>query len=314
MSQFNQSIIGVILEISGMLTNFSFSYSFGVLALTILLLTWGLYRLRKAENLRIEKAKEQDVFEAVKTEGIDEDAETITRRAAMHSIENRFDFIRKIFVPGVLVTSGLLLLIPHLPVIPAAYVSLFAGAIAVILGIASKPLIENLIAGVVITMAQPIRVNDTIRLDGRYGTVERINFLYTTVKVWNWNRWVVPNHRLLQKEIENLSRGDDAEWAYIEFYVAPSSDMERVKYLAKKSMQCRYLNNTEPPSFWVMNMEKDAIKCWVAGWANNAAEAWALKSAARYNLVLALKEEGIQMQQASGQIKIDPGLEFFNKN
>jgi small-conductance mechanosensitive channel len=246
-----------------------------------------------------------DIFEAVETDAFEDDDESITRRQAVKSIESRFEMMRRFFAPIIILTGAILIILPHLSAVPAAYISLFAGSIAVLIGISAKPFIENLISGVVITLSQPIKINDTVRIDGKYGTVDRITFLYTVIKVWNWNRWVVPNHKLLQKEFENLSIGDEHEWAKVEFCVSPESDLDLVKKIAKNAMKCKYLNQSEPPSFWIMSMQPDHIKCWVAGWANNAAEAWALRSSTRRKLVRGLQAEGIQFHALHNKVSIN---------
>ncbi len=282
-------------------------YVVAIILGALFLISFGLKVIRRAESTRLNRAKEIEAFEAVKTEApVDEDIESITKSAALQSIESRFDVIRKVYIPLILILGLFLLVLPFIPTLPAAYISIVAGSFAVIIGIAAKPFIENVVSGLVLTISQPIRVNDTIRVDGKYGTVERINFLYTTVKIWNWNRWIIPNSKLINKEYENLSKTDEQEWAYIEFFVAPDSDIELVKKLAKESMENPYLDRIEAPSFWVMELEKDSIKCWVAGWAKNAAEAWALKAKTREILITKLQDRGIRYHKNLAEINAIP--------
>lgn len=283
----------------------TYLYFISIVTFTVFALVRGLYKIKKAEKKRLLSARNMDVTEAVETEAPDEDAENITRRRAITSIEARFDFIRKSYVPFVLFVSLVLIAIPLLPEVSNTYITLIAGIITVLLGIAGRPVIENAISGIVITMSQPIRINDTVIIDGQYGTIEKINLLYTVIKVWNWRRFVIPNHKLLQKEFENLSQIEENEWAYIEFYVSPDADIEEVKKIAKKSMKCKFLDPVEPPSFWVMDLQKDAIKCWVAGWSTNPAEAWALKSIARRNLARELQQAGIKFQSIQNQVNLN---------
>ncbi len=284
-------------------------YVIAIILGALFLINFGLKVIRRAESTRLNRAKETAAFEAVKTDApVDEDIESITKSAALQSIESRFDVIRKVYIPMILILGLFLLVLPFIPTLPAAYISIVAGSFAVIIGIAAKPFIENVVSGLVLTISQPIRVNDTIRVDGKYGTVERINFLYTTVKIWNWNRWIIPNSKLINKEYENLSKTDEQEWAYIEFFVAPDSDIELVKKLAKESMENPYLDRIEAPSFWVMELEKDSIKCWVAGWAKNAAEAWALKAKTREILITKLQDRGIRYHKNLAEINAIPSL------
>ncbi|MAF91957.1 MAG: mechanosensitive ion channel domain-containing protein [Bdellovibrionota bacterium] len=255
-----------------------------------------------------------DVNEAIDTNASDDDFVSLTKRRAKTSIETRFNFIRKTFIPLVIFISVLLIAIPHLPAISGPYISLFAGAIAVLIGIASKPLLENMVSGVVITLSQPIRINDTVIVDDKYGTVEKINLLYTVIKVWNFRRYNIPNSKFLQKEFENLSQVEEFEWVHVEFYVSPESDLAQVKQIAKDAMRTQFLADIEPPSFWVMELGKDSIRCWVAGWAHNPAEAWALKSSSRKRLATRLAKAGIKAQMTNNRVKVEGNHPVSDEN
>ncbi len=198
-------------------------YLMAVLIIASYLLFWGLWVIRREKRRRLDQVKEMDYTEAVLAdpahpEEIDIDSHNvINRKHAVQGIESRFEFMQKFYIPLVLFITILLVGLPFLPALPATYLSLLTGVIAGIIGLAARPVIENAIAGMVLTFSQPIRINDTVILDGQYGTVEKINLLHTTIKIWNWRRLVIPNNKLLEKEIENLTLGDESEWAYMPF-------------------------------------------------------------------------------------------------
>jgi len=293
-------------------TNLEFKhvYLLVVSSLSLLLLLRGLFIIQLAKSKRLKAIKKMDYSEAVTThEESDEDDDgqlLLNKRRAVQSVETRFEFMRRFYIPLVLFMSIVLLVIPFLPTLPATYLSLLTGLVAGVIGFAAKPVIENAIAGMVLTFSQPIRINDTVIIDDKYGTVEKINLLHTVIKIWNWRRLVVPNNKLLEKEIINLTLGDETEWAYISFHIEPDADINLVKDIAKKSMDSKYRDDSEDPSFWIMEMKTDSILCWVAGWASDPASSWALKSAARKNLITALNENGIKFQMANTNITVSP--------
>lgn len=287
--------------------NFKFGYILAVVITMTITTSAVMALLKSIERKRLKNLKTKDISEAVETQSPEEDSEKIAKHRAVESVENRFIFIRRIFVPFMLLISILLIVMPFLNFIPATYISLFAGVFAVLAGIAARPLIENLFAGLVITFNQPIRVGDTVIIQGRYGTVEDITMLNTIVKVWNWRRLIIPNNKLLDIEFENLSLNNESEWAHISFWVEPNADLEQVKKTAKAAMsESKALLDVEEPSFWVMNLEKDAIECWVAGWAATPADAWALKSSTRRILVKKLAELGVNYQMSNGHLSHTP--------
>lgn len=281
-------------------------YLIAIASLSIFALVRGLFIIHREKSRRLKKTDSMDFSEPIiNHEENDDEEQILTKRRAVQSIESRFEFMQRFYVPLVLFISFVLMALPFLPTLPATYLSLFTGLVAGLIGFAAKPVIENAIAGMVLTFSQPIRINDTIIIEGRYGTVEKINLLHTVIKIWNWRRLVLPNGQLLQKEIENLSLGEEDEWAYIAFHVAPGTDIDLVNRLAKEAMNSKYRNADEPATFWIMEMNPDSILCWVAGWAKDPAEAWALKSAARKNLIKSLKKHGIKYQLAQSKIKIE---------
>jgi small-conductance mechanosensitive channel len=288
---------------------FKYIYILFIGSMSVFLLLRGLFIIRLEKQRRLKEARKMEFTEAViPPENSDDDdgEQLLTKRRAVQSIETRFEFMRRFYIPLVLFVSAVLLALPFLPTLPATYLSLFTGLIAGLIGLASRPVIENAIAGMVLTFSQPIRINDTVIIDEKYGTVERINMLHTVIKIWNWRRLVIPNHQLLQKEIENLTLGEESEWAYISFYVEPNVDIQKVKELAKEAMNSVYRVDSEAPSFWIMEMDKDSILCWVAGWASDPARAWALKSAARKNLIRSLKDNNIGFHMGNTNLQVDP--------
>jgi small-conductance mechanosensitive channel len=54
--------------------------------------------------------------------------------------------------------------------------SLFAsaGAAGIILGLAARPVLSNLLAGIQIAMTPPIRVEDQVVIEGEFGSIETI--------------------------------------------------------------------------------------------------------------------------------------------
>ena len=99
---------------------------------------------------------------------------------------------------------------------------------------------------------------------------------------------------MLNTNFVNYSTEDITLWAYVEFWVSVDSDIKLVKQLALQAVtESSELEAPEPARFWVMNIEKESVKCWVAGWANSPGNAWRLRSEVRQNLMCKLKEHGI---------------------
>ena len=85
-------------------------------------------------------------------------------------------------------------------------VSLFAsaGAAGLILGLAARPVLSNLLAGIQIAMTQPIRVEDQVVVEGETGWIETITSTYVVVRLWDLRRMVVPLSYFIEKAVPEL--------------------------------------------------------------------------------------------------------------
>lgn len=244
------------------------------------------FKIKRAERKKLKSIKRRDINDAVETESPVENQAKDLKQKGISDIEDRFTFIYK-GLPIILILIWVpLILLPYLGKLPAIYISIFAAVASVIVGVALRPFLENLFSGVVISFFKSIKIGDTVMIDNHYGLIEEIGLTYSVVKRWDWQRLVIPNTKLLQKEIQNLTMNDQYIWAHIEFYVSPDTDILTVEELAKNSVKhSEYFNDVEEPSFWVMDIQKDAIKCWLAAWADNPSYAWELRNDMRTRLI-----------------------------
>jgi len=119
----------------------------------------------------------------------------------------RLDVLRRVL----LVAGGFATLAAALTVVPWARqigVSLFAsaGIAGIALGLAARPVLANLIAGLQIAFTQPIRIDDAVVVEGEWGWVEEIGLFYVVVRLWDWRRLVVPLAHFIEKPFQNWTR------------------------------------------------------------------------------------------------------------
>ncbi|HLA20151.1 MAG TPA: mechanosensitive ion channel domain-containing protein, partial [Pseudolabrys sp.] len=91
-------------------------------------------------------------------------------------------------------------------------VSLFAsaGVAGIVAGLAARPVLSNLFAGVQLAMTQPIRINDAVIVENEWGTVEEITSTYVVLKLWDWRRMIVPLTYFIEKPFQNWTRESSA--------------------------------------------------------------------------------------------------------
>lgn len=81
-----------------------------------------------------------------------------------------------------------------------------AGVAGVVAGIAARPVLGNLIAGLQIALTQPIRLDDVVVIQGEWGRIEEITGSYVVVRIWDQRRLVVPLQWIIENPFQNWTR------------------------------------------------------------------------------------------------------------
>ena len=120
---------------------------------------------------------------------------------------------------------------PDLRVLSAGLLA-SAGLSGLVVGFAARGTLGNAIAGITISLAQPIRIGDDIEFRGDRGVVEDIHLLFTVLRLGDGKRMVIPNDTVASEVIKNLTMGGVTRVARVEVLVPPSGDPE----LARQAM------------------------------------------------------------------------------
>jgi small-conductance mechanosensitive channel len=80
-----------------------------------------------------------------------------------------------------------------------------AGIAGVVLGLAAQKSLAGLIAGIQLSITQPIRLGDVVFLDGETGVVQDIFLTYAVVRYWDDRCLVVPLSRFIDQTFQNLT-------------------------------------------------------------------------------------------------------------
>ncbi len=280
------------------LTQLKKIYLIVILLLGPLIIFLVNFLINRTKLLRQSKIHDQDPFQPIQTGTPFDKPRQILRRAALRGIESRFSIIRNLILIALTILWGIAVAFPFLNKMPATIVSLLAASAAVITGIAAKPFIENIISGIVITFSKPFRTGDTLVIDTQYGTVEDITLTHTVLKIWNWRRYVIPNSQMLNKEFVNCTINDSYQCVHVEFWVSHDIDMDRIQTMAiAAAKKSDFFAAYEEPRFWIMEMGKDSVRCWIAAWADSPTDAWELGNDIRTGLLRAFRKGRIKAHQ-----------------
>jgi small conductance mechanosensitive channel len=117
-----------------------------------------------------------------------------------------------------------LLVIPEVRALAGGLLASSA-VLGVIIGFASQRTLGNFVAGLLIAIAQPVRLGDRVNYGGEAGVVEEIGLTYTFIRTEDEARLVVPNEKLASDTIRNSSIRSRETFAEITVQVPLSADL-----------------------------------------------------------------------------------------
>ena len=128
----------------------------------------------------------------------------------------------------VILVVGLFSALLAIPEVRAVAGGLLASTaiLGIILGFAAQKTLGNFIAGLLIALAQPVRIGDRVEYDGAQGVVEEIGLTYTFIRAADRRRIVVPNEKLASDTIVNASIRSRETFAEISVPVPLAADLD----------------------------------------------------------------------------------------
>jgi small-conductance mechanosensitive channel len=172
-------------------------------------------------------------------------------------------------------------------------VSLFAsaGAAGLIAGLAARPLLSNLIAGVQIAVTQPIRIEDAVIIENEWGWVEDIASTYVVIRLWDWRRMVVPLAYFIERPFQNWTRDAASLIGSIILHVDYAADVPRIRKRLEEAVKESKLWDGAVVNLQVVDTNARTMELRALVSARNAPQAWDLRCEIREKLIAFLQKD-----------------------
>ncbi|HYC63748.1 MAG TPA: mechanosensitive ion channel family protein [Reyranellaceae bacterium] len=165
-----------------------------------------------------------------------------------------------------------------------------AGAAGIIVGLALRPLLTNLFAGIQIAITQPIRIGDEVIVEGEWGWVEEITGTYVVIKVWDWRRLVVPLSYFLEKPFQNWTRQSSEIIGTVLLWVDYTVPVAPVRAKLEEVVKESKLWDGQVVNLQVVESSERAVQLRALVSAKTAPQAWDLRCEVREKLIAFLQE------------------------
>jgi small-conductance mechanosensitive channel len=194
------------------------------------------------------------------------------------------------------VTLGLITVGAAMMTLPAIHqygVSLFAsaGAAGIVVGLAARPLLSNLLAGIQIAITQPVKIEDSVVINGEWGWVEDITSTYLVVRTWDWRRLIVPLSWFLEQPIQNWTRETTTIIGQVLLNVDYRTPIDEVRQELDRLVHASKLWDGNVVNLQVVDATENTIQLRLLATASDASRAWDLRCELREKLIAYLQRE-----------------------
>jgi small-conductance mechanosensitive channel len=211
----------------------------------------------------------------------------LARRDLPPATMTRYRILRK-SVLSLIVFVGVLSALLVIPQVRAVAAGILASSavIGIVVGFAAQRTIGNFIAGLLIALAQPIRLGDYVETEGLTGVVEEIGLTYTFIRTADNDRLVIPNEKIASDTIRNSSIRSRKKLAQVTVPVPLDRDLDDVIGLLLEAA------GDDAAQVRVSGLD-DQARLTLSLWASDESAAERLESELRLRAHTRLREAGV---------------------
>jgi small-conductance mechanosensitive channel len=166
-----------------------------------------------------------------------------------------------------------------------------AGIAGVIAGVAARSTVGNFIAGLQIAIAEPIRLDDAVVVEGEWGNIEEITLTYVVVRIWDRRRLVLPSSYFVEQPIENWTRYSADIVGSVVLYVDYATPVDAVRAEFERIVADSKLWNGQTAILQVVDTTERTMVLRALVSADSAASVWDLRCEVRERLLEWLRAE-----------------------
>ncbi len=165
-----------------------------------------------------------------------------------------------------------------------------AGIAGLVLGVAARPAVETLIAGLQVALTEPIHLDDVVIVQGEWGRIEEITATYVVLRIWDQRRLIIPLSYFIREPFQNWTRSGAELLAQATVDVDYTTPVARVREeVGKIVASCKLWDG----KFWnlqVTEAGERSIRLRVLATATDAESAWNMRCEIREKLITYLQE------------------------
>jgi small-conductance mechanosensitive channel len=153
------------------------------------------------------------------------------------------------------------------------------------LGLAARQVLANPLAGILLAVSQPIRIGDTVTIEGETGRVDDLTLSHTFIDTGDGRLVIVPNETVVTSVVVNRSTGDLSAPVMASVWVPLAADLEAAR---------QSLARLEPSQVDIAEVTPEGVRIEVHGPRRpGGTRASGEEAALRERAMRALREAGV---------------------
>jgi small-conductance mechanosensitive channel len=190
-------------------------------------------------------------------------------------------------------------------------VSLFAsaGVAGIVAGLAARPVLSNLMAGIQLAMTQPIRLYDAVIVENEYGTIEEITSTYVVVKLWDLRRMIVPLTYFIEKPFQNWTRENSSLIGNVMMYLDYRAPVGIIRQKFRDIVKESKLWDGQTAALQITDFKEGTMELRLLMSARSSGAAFDLRCEVREKLIDFIQREHPEALPHSRQVAVKSGPE-----
>jgi small-conductance mechanosensitive channel len=165
-----------------------------------------------------------------------------------------------------------------------------AGVAGIILGFAAQKSLGTLFSGIQIALAQPVKLDDIVVVDGKFGTIGEITLTYIVVNTWDEKRLIVPINYFLENSFENWTRNSPEVVGAVKIYADYSLPIDELRVQFNSWLSETPLWDKRKSALLITGSTETTIEVRATMSANNSDDAFDLECLIREKLITYIRE------------------------
>ena len=230
---------------------------------------------------------------------------TVRRVTRHHRQARNLGLVLGRLAQGIIVLVGLFVALSIvIPTFKAGDLIQLLGISGVAIGFAFRDILQNFLAGILILLTEPFRIEDQIVFKNFEGTVENIETRATTIRTYDGRRIVIPNAELFTNSVTVNTAFDKRRTEY-DVGIGYGDDIDRAKQLMLEALYSVNEVLKDPaPDVLVLELAESIVNIRVRWWITPPRRMDDMRS--RDKVICAIKkklvENGIDLPYPTRQI------------